>query len=108
LHDNLRAFYEQTEQNQRANQWPPIYPQKNRSGQLTFYLDLRAVDADRPGFQLLNKPRPVLNWPDLPGNSLLYAIALMAAGWDGFGGRAPGFPDDGSWVVKWEGLNKAP
>jgi len=46
----------------------------------------------------------------LPGNGgLLYAVAMMAAGWDGSPGRnAPGFPDDGSWVVKWEGLKKAP
>jgi hypothetical protein len=47
----------------------------------------------------------------LPGNGgLLYATALMAAGWDGApaGQHAPGFPDDGKWVVKWEGLKKAP
>ena len=46
----------------------------------------------------------------LPGNGgLLYAVAMMAAGWDGGPDRqAPGFPDDGSWVVKWEGLKKAP
>lgn len=46
----------------------------------------------------------------LPGNGgLLYAIAMMAAGWDGAPERpAPGFPDDGTWVVKWEGLQKAP
>jgi len=70
--------------------------------------------------------------PYLPGNGgLLYAVAMMAAGWDppsqgssllrqeatagrvGVAGgcpdrNAPGFPDDGSWVVKWEGLKKAP
>ena len=47
----------------------------------------------------------------LPGNGgLLYAVALMAAGWDGApaGKPAPGFPDDGNWVVKWEGLKPAP
>jgi hypothetical protein len=46
----------------------------------------------------------------LPGNGgLLYAVAMMAAGWDGAPDRpAPGFPDDGSWVVKWEGLKPAP
>ncbi len=46
----------------------------------------------------------------LPGNGgLLYAVAMMAAGWDGAPERsAPGFPDNGSWVVKWEGLKKAP
>jgi hypothetical protein len=48
--------------------------------------------------------------PYLPGNGgLLYAVAMMAAGWDGAPDKpAPGFPDDGSWVVKWEGLKRAP
>ena len=43
----------------------------------------------------------------LPGNGgLLYAIGLMAAGWKGAPNvSAPGFPDDGSWKVRWEGLN---
>jgi hypothetical protein len=46
----------------------------------------------------------------LPGNGgLLYAVAMMAAGWDGAPDRpSPGFPDDGTWVVKWEGLKPAP
>ena len=59
----------------------------------------------------------------LPGNGgLLYAVAMMAAGWgwpspspSGFGvthgaptNHAPGFPQDGSWVVRWEGLQQAP
>jgi hypothetical protein len=48
--------------------------------------------------------------PYLPGNGgLLYAIAMMAAGWDGAPtNHAPGFPGDATWVVKWEGLRKAP
>lgn len=47
--------------------------------------------------------------PYLPGNGgLLYAVAMMAAGWDGAPMRnAPGFPDDGSWTVRWEGLKPA-
>jgi hypothetical protein len=42
----------------------------------------------------------------LPGNGgLLYAVAMMSAGWDGAPhSRAPGFPDDGSWTVRSEGL----
>ncbi len=46
----------------------------------------------------------------LPGNGgLLYAVAMMAAGWDGAPNRhAPGFPDDGSWTVRWEDLRVAP
>jgi hypothetical protein len=44
-----------------------------------------------------------------PGNGgLLYAVAMMADGWDGGPDKhAPGFPDDGSWVVRHEGLMKA-
>jgi hypothetical protein len=43
----------------------------------------------------------------LPGNGgLLYAVATMAAGWDGARGSAPGFPARG-WNIKWEGLQKA-
>jgi protein-glucosylgalactosylhydroxylysine glucosidase len=45
----------------------------------------------------------------LPGNGgLLYAVAMMAAGWRGAPQtHAPGFPADGSWTVRWEGLNAA-
>jgi hypothetical protein len=57
----------------------------------------------------------------LPANGgLLYATALMAAGWDspppGSSGatsaapkrNAPGFPDNGQWNVRWENLSTAP
>jgi hypothetical protein len=46
----------------------------------------------------------------LPGNGgLLTAVAMMAAGWDGAPERhAPGFPHDGRWSVRWEGLRPLP
>ncbi len=46
----------------------------------------------------------------LPGNGgLLAAVAMMAAGWDGAPPRyAQGFPQDGKWTVRWEGLHKLP
>jgi hypothetical protein len=46
----------------------------------------------------------------LPGNGgLLYAAALMAAGWDGGPQKpAPGFPAGPAWVVRAEGLQPAP
>jgi len=44
----------------------------------------------------------------LPGNGgLLSAIALMCAGYDG-SGPLPGFPKDGKWKVRYEGLHKMP
>ena len=46
----------------------------------------------------------------LPGNGgLLTAVAMMAAGWDGCPDRTtPGFPDNGKWKVRWEGLRRMP
>ena len=48
--------------------------------------------------------------PYFPGSgSFLYAIGMMAAGWDDASGndhpQAPGFP--GNWTVKVEGISKA-
>lgn len=45
----------------------------------------------------------------LPGNGgLLTAISMMCSGWDGNNTENPGFPKDGNWNVKWEGLNPLP
>ncbi|KAI0360798.1 hypothetical protein OH77DRAFT_1418813 [Trametes cingulata] len=45
--------------------------------------------------------------PYFPGSgSLLYAVAMMAEGWDGSQGAAPGFPKEG-WEVRTEGISKA-
>lgn len=44
----------------------------------------------------------------LPGNgALLTAVAMMCAGWDGCQDVLnPGFPKDGHWNVRWEGLHR--
>jgi hypothetical protein len=46
----------------------------------------------------------------LPANGgLLYAVALMAVGWDGAPDHyAPGFPNNGQWHIRWENLHRAP
>jgi len=45
----------------------------------------------------------------LPGNGgLLTAVAMMCAGWDGCKVKNPGFPKNGKWNVKWEGLKPMP
>ena len=45
----------------------------------------------------------------LPGNGgLLTAVALMCANWDGCEVKNPGFPQDGTWDVRWEGLKPMP
>ena len=39
----------------------------------------------------------------------LTAVAMMAAGWDGCPDRpSPGFPDNGKWNIRWEGLRRMP
>lgn len=45
----------------------------------------------------------------LPGNGgLLYAVAMMSAGWRSAPlGPSPGFPADGYWVVRCEGFSKS-
>jgi hypothetical protein len=44
----------------------------------------------------------------LPGNgALLTAVAMMCAGWDGCDNpHNPGFPQNGQWNVRWEGLQR--
>jgi hypothetical protein len=45
----------------------------------------------------------------LPGNGgLLMAVAMMCAGWNSNQTKNPGFPKDGNWNVKWEGLKPIP
>lgn len=46
----------------------------------------------------------------LPGNgSLLLAVSMMCAGWDGYKGPPdPGFPKNGKWKVRWEDLRRMP
>ncbi len=58
---------------------------------------LNGHDYQRPGLTVY-----------LPGNgSLLYAAAMMAGGWDGGPGQAaPGFPANGQWTVRSEGLQR--
>jgi hypothetical protein len=44
-----------------------------------------------------------------PSNgSLLLAVALMAAGWDGETAALPGFPKDSTWNVRSEGVRPLP
>jgi hypothetical protein len=61
-----------------------------------------AAASDGPGYRRMAETY-------FPSNgSLLLAVALMAAGWDGEATAHPGFPTDGSWRVKSEGLRPLP
>jgi hypothetical protein len=82
-----------------------------RLGKPDLAVDALLMDTPKNVFRTNghNHQRPGLT-VYLPGNGgLLYAVAMMAAGWDGAPeGPAPGFPRNGRWQVRWEGLRRAP
>ena len=82
-----------------------------RLGEPERAIDLLLIDTPKNHYELNghNYQRPGLTIY-LPANGgLLYAVAMMAGGWDGAPRRdAPGFPNDGRWTVRWEGLRRAP
>ncbi len=62
-------------------------------------------DFDERGYPVEGGP-----WPYFPSSGgLLYAVGMMAGGWDDAPAQhAPGFPQDGQWTVRCEGLKTAP
>ena len=91
--------------------YPMIAMTAARLGRTDMAIDALLMDTPKNVYRANghNHQRPGLTIY-LPGNgALLYAVAMMAAGWDGAPtGSAPGFPRDGRWKVRWEGLRKAP
>lgn len=93
--------------------YPMVAMTAARLGEGDLAIDALLMDAPKNTYltnghnrQVTRKDLPLY----LPGNGgLLLAVAMMAAGWDGGPEReAPGFPADGSWVVRWEGLSPMP
>lgn len=91
--------------------YPMVAMTAARLGDARKAVDALLLDTPKNGYRVdgHNHQRPGLTIY-LPGNGgLLYAAAMMAAGWDGAPKKhAPGFPDDGSWTVRAEGLRPAP
>ncbi|MFT3737794.1 MAG: hypothetical protein QM786_03470 [Breznakibacter sp.] len=90
--------------------YPMVAMNATRLGQPAIALDALLMDV-RKNTYLKNGH----NFQDerlriyLPGNGgLLTAVAMMCAGYDGHTQPVPGFPADGSWNVKWEGLEPMP
>jgi len=91
--------------------YPLIAMAAARAGQPETAIDALLMDV--PKNRYLNNGH---NYQDerlpvyLPGNGgLLAAVAMMAAGWEGSPPvEAPGFPKDGNWVVRHEGLHPLP
>ena len=106
----------QTWQWQRAWGWdfPWIAMAAAKTNQPELAVDMLCHSSPRNAYDQrgVNANNPC---PYLPSNGgTLYAVALMAAGWDGApevnraAGEAPGFPRNGQWVVRQEGFLLAP
>jgi hypothetical protein len=65
--------------------------------------DEAAARSAKPGAR---KPEIAVYLPT--NGAFLSAVALMVAGWDGNTNAAPGFPKDGKWRVRADGLGKLP
>ena len=91
--------------------YPVVAMSAARLGEPERAVDALLLDTPKNHYRLSghNHQRPGLTIY-LPGNGgLLYAVAMMAAGWDGAPNKpAPGFPDNGQWSVRCESLKPSP
>ena len=107
--DRAAQYYDWT-----RGSWSWNYPSlaMNATRLLRPDIALRAITMDDRSDLLLpggNNYRTERLRMYLPGNGgLLLAVGMMCAGWDGCTVRNPGFPRDGSWDVRWEGLQPLP
>ncbi|MCR4860348.1 MAG: hypothetical protein K5910_06770, partial [Bacteroidales bacterium] len=98
----------------RRGNWSWNYPSlaMNATRLLRPDIAVRAITMDGRGELVLpsgNNYRSETLRMYLPGNGgLLLAVGMMCAGWDGCEVENPGFPKDGTWDVRWEGLKPMP
>lgn len=98
----------------KGGSWSWNYPSlaMNATRLLRSDIAVRAITMDNRSDLLLpggNNYRSQTLRMYLPGNGgLLLAVGMMCAGWDGCTVSCPGFPKDGSWDVRWEGLKPMP
>ena len=98
----------------KRGNWSWNYPSfaMNATRLLRPEIAVRAITMDGRGELVLpsgNNYRSETLRMYLPGNGgLLLAVGMMCAGWDGCEVENPGFPKDGTWDVRWEGLKPMP
>jgi hypothetical protein len=91
--------------------YPAIAMTATRLGEPRTAVDALLLPSPKNGYLPNGHNRQTPSLPVyLPGNGgLLAAVALMARGSDADAGRpTPGFPDDGTWTVRHEGLHPMP
>ncbi len=112
-----RTFHHVLETWQMDRIWGWDYPMlamaAARLGEPETAVDLLCTTAHKFNFDA-HGLADMYPFPYFPANGgLLTAVAMMCAGWDGLPKgvagsvvESPGFPKDGSWVVRYEGFNK--
>ncbi len=80
-----------------------------RAGRPELAIEILLKDTPKNCY-LANGQNMQIGRPDLPlylpGNgSLLLAVPIMVAGYEGCNRKTPGFPDDGQWTVEYEGIH---
>lgn len=88
--------------------YPVVAMTSAKLGERANAIDALLLNTPKNGYSINGHNYQRQNLPlYLPGNGgLLYAIALMAAGWkDAPNENAPGFPKE-TFTVRWEGLNQ--
>ena len=106
-----RTFYKVLDKWQMDRIWGWDYPMlamaAARLGDPQTAVDLLCTSAHKFLFDV-HGLADVWPFPYFPANGgLLSAVAMMCGGWDGSADTdAPGFPKDGSWIVKCEGFRR--
>lgn len=90
--------------------YPMLAMTAARLGRPEEAIDFLLLDTPKNGYLPNGHCRQADRLPVyLPANGgLLAAIAMMTAGWDGCETEVPGFPKDGNWSVRHEGLLQMP
>jgi hypothetical protein len=90
--------------------YPMIAMTAARLGEPELAVDILLKDSPRNHYTLNGNCPQTSDLPVyLPANgALLSAVALMVAGWDGNTAQTPGFPNDGTWKIKYENLQRLP
>ena len=113
--ENMRKTMDRASENWRAsNNWswnsPTFAMNATRVGRSDMAVKVITMDGHTENvLPSGNNYRSTTLRMYLPGNGgLLLAVGLMCAGWDGCEEKNPGFPKDGTWDVRWEGLTPMP
>lgn len=80
--------------------------QNNRFGPAGMTPRFHLIAKDTPSVATEYEQNAAAYFPS--NGALLLAVGLMVAGWDGESAVFPGFPQDGSWKVRAEGLQPLP